>query len=72
MEFKSRGVLLSFLDCVQVFGEQMRVPADSLACAAAELLQRYDPAKSGACSRDSPIALIHMRLLDLVRAMRPC
>ena len=44
----------------------MRVPADVLACAAAELLQPYDPAEPSACSRDSPAALIHMRLLDLV------
>lgn len=52
--------------CAQIFGAQMRVPADILACGAAELLQPYDPARPGACSRDSPAALIHMRLLDLV------
>ncbi len=51
---------------LQVFGEQMRIPVDVLACAAAELLQPYDPAEPRACSRDSPVALIHMRLLDLV------
>lgn len=51
---------------MQIFGAQMRVPADVLACAAAELLQPYDPAEPSACSRDSPAALIHMRLLDLV------
>ena len=53
---------------MQVFGEQIRVPADILACAAADLLLPYDPAEPGACSRDSPVALIHMRLLDLVSA----
>ena len=42
------------------------MPGDILACAAAELLQPYDAAKPGACSRDSPVGLIHMRLLDLV------
>lgn len=51
---------------MQVFGEQMRIPADSLACAAAELLQPFTAADPSACSRDSPAALIHMRLLDLV------
>lgn len=57
---------------MQVFGEQMRVPANILACAAAELLQPHDPAEPGACSRDSPVALIHMRLLDLVSAQSSC
>lgn len=42
------------------------MPGDILACAAAELLQPYDAAKPGACSRDSPVGIIHMRLLDLV------
>lgn len=44
----------------------MRLPEDILACAAAELLEPFDPVKPGACSRDSLVTLIHMRLLDLV------
>ncbi len=42
------------------------MPEDILACAAVELLQPYDGAKPGVSSRDSPVGLIHMRLLDLV------